>query len=760
MSNNNLNNLLREYFHQLKEGCSNIDCQNPFCRNSGQIKTNNLKELTLLAIKLAENESNLCSNFILKNNHQIDDNQIINYELKYNHIDKELFFRDFYIPQLINFEEFIESLSIGTPTILNPNLNFEKFEKAIHYFKEVVDLGYVQQIEEIFENVQNFISDVLYEITPIFLRMLFCSILFLLSSDAGLYQNIQFILRLISKLSKTNQQIFVGWLCFVPNEMFSKALNGLKNLLNILILENLSDLNYIARTQGESSFNLSKDEKFFATINLMNDFNHIFKLFYFANGFESVLFDNNDLILFNGSKRVYSKQFYNYMDSIIDKPFYKVPYSEFYIDVLNSKDFNGDGDHKCFIIDRVENFQRFCFSKYPFFFNPLIKHRKIKLESEIIQHIAGTIRRNGYFGTMLIPVNLKIRVRRNNVVSDALNQLMPQKINLKAHLQVEFIGEPGRDEGGLTKEFFQLICRDLFRPEYGMFVYNEETRQYWISQYSLDNLLEYELIGVVLGLAIYNNTLLNLGFPKCFYRKLCGLPTFVSDFKEINPKMYKGLQELLSYDGGNEEEVFMTYFVYSYMRFGELINVPLKPNGENIIVTKDNKEEYVRLYTDYVMNKSVEVEFQALKKGFSRVFDLVIDENNVLPYIKAVNGDELELIMCGVQEWNISELKTACKYKGYSPTDDIIEWFWDILESLNISEQKKFLFFSTGCDRVPVGGFKNLNFIIQLHKVDLSHLPSSHTCFNVFCLPPYETKHILREKLLKALENSEGYGLV
>jgi ubiquitin-protein ligase E3 A len=38
-------------------------------------------------------------------------------------------------------------------------------------------------------------------------------------------------------------------------------------------------------------------------------------------------------------------------------------------------------------------------------------------------------------------------------------------------VQVKFIGEEGVDEGGLQKEFFQLLVRECFNPEFGMFVY-------------------------------------------------------------------------------------------------------------------------------------------------------------------------------------------------------------------------------------------------------------------------------------------------
>ena len=38
---------------------------------------------------------------------------------------------------------------------------------------------------------------------------------------------------------------------------------------------------------------------------------------------------------------------------------------------------------------------------------------------------------------------------------------------LQRQLYVEFEGEEGVDEGGVSKEFFQLIIAELFNPNYG-----------------------------------------------------------------------------------------------------------------------------------------------------------------------------------------------------------------------------------------------------------------------------------------------------
>jgi hypothetical protein len=50
--------------------------------------------------------------------------------------------------------------------------------------------------------------------------------------------------------------------------------------------------------------------------------------------------------------------------------------------------------------------------------------------------------------------------------------------------------------GGLTKEWFQLLIRKIFDPDYGMFVYFPHSRCYWFSVSKQGNLREYNLIGM------------------------------------------------------------------------------------------------------------------------------------------------------------------------------------------------------------------------------------------------------------------------
>ncbi len=62
----------------------------------------------------------------------------------------------------------------------------------------------------------------------------------------------------------------------------------------------------------------------------------------------------------------------------------------------------------------------------------------------------------------------------------------------------------------------------MFDPNYGMFVMHETTRQYWFRSSRINMDMEFQLVGILLGLAIYNNHILQVSFPVLVYRKLMG----------------------------------------------------------------------------------------------------------------------------------------------------------------------------------------------------------------------------------------------
>lgn len=60
--------------------------------------------------------------------------------------------------------------------------------------------------------------------------------------------------------------------------------------------------------------------------------------------------------------------------------------------------------------------------------------------------------------------------------------------------QVIFDGEEAVDAGGVTKEFFLLLLKELMDPDYGMFTFHNESNLLWFS----DKVRRFSMSGFLL----------------------------------------------------------------------------------------------------------------------------------------------------------------------------------------------------------------------------------------------------------------------
>ncbi|CAJ1059847.1 ubiquitin-protein ligase E3A [Xyrichtys novacula] len=353
---------------------------------------------------------------------------------------------------------------------------------------------------------------------------------------------------------------------------------------------------------------------------------------------------------------------------------------------------------------------------------------------------------------------LKLKVRRDHIIDDALVRLemisMENPSDLKKQLFVEFEGEQGVDEGGVSKEFFQLVLEEIFNPDIGMFTYDDSTKLFWFNSSSLENEAQYTLVGLVLGLAIYNNCILDVHFPMVVYRKLMGKKGTPSDLSDSHPSLYQSLKNLLEYTGDVKDDMMLTFQISHTDLFGNPVLHDLKEQGEQIPVTKENRQEFVDLYADYILNMSVERQFKAFKKGF-----LMVTNESPLKYL--FRPEEVEQLICGSRKLDFEALEKTTEYDGgYSKDSQIIKDFWETIHSFGEEQKRLFLQFTTGTDRAPVGGLGKLKMIIAKNGSDTDRLPTSHTCFNALLLPEYSSKEKLRERLLKAITYAKGFGML
>ncbi|CAO3590665.1 unnamed protein product [Absidia cylindrospora] len=447
-----------------------------------------------------------------------------------------------------------------------------------------------------------------------------------------------------------------------------------------------------------------------------------------------------------------------------------VPYTEFYNEAVNEhleikEDFPNFKDHK-----------GFSFCDYPFILNPVVKADILKIES--VYQMRHELQ-DAFFRALFQGVNspyLVLEIRRDHIIEDTLQQLEEKSIqDLKKQLRIQFVGEEGVDEGGVQKEFFQLMVRELFDLKYGMFTFNDESRLCWFNAHlMLENdtddgtgggkedvttIREYKLLGLLIGLAVYNSVILDLHFPLALYKKLMNVPVDISDLKQLDPSLGHGLDQLLHMNQHLQEspsatiDEFDHYFQVDIESFGQLKTFDLKPDGGSIMVTKDDREEFVNLYVDFLLNKSIKKQFAAFQLGFNLICQDCA--------IKIFRPEEIEQLVCGSSDLDFYALEKSTVYDGgWNENSTVIRYFWEIVHDFTFEEKKKLLFFATGSDRAPIGGLSKLQFVIAKNGGDSDRLPTSHTCYNVLLLCEYGSKEKLRERLLTSISNSEGFGMI
>ncbi|XP_076261399.1 HECT, UBA and WWE domain containing E3 ubiquitin protein ligase 1 isoform X2 [Rhynchophorus ferrugineus] len=354
-----------------------------------------------------------------------------------------------------------------------------------------------------------------------------------------------------------------------------------------------------------------------------------------------------------------------------------------------------------------------------------------------------------------------VHVRRSNVFEDSFRELFrraPEE--WKNRFYIVFEDEEGQDAGGLLREWYVIISRDIFNPMYALFTVSPGDRVTYMinsaSHYNSNHLCYYKFVGRVIAKAIYDNKLLECYFTRSFYKHILGIPVKYTDMESEDYSFYRGLVYLME-NNINNLGLDLT-FSTEISEFGVTETRDLIANGRHIPVTEENKMEYVRLVCQMKMTGAIKQQLTAFLEGF---YDII-----PMRLISIFNEQELELLISGLPNIDIDDLKSNTEYHKYQSNSLQIQWFWRALRSFDQADRAKFLQFVTGTSKVPLQGFgalEGMNGVqkFQIHRDDRStdRLPSAHTCFNQLDLPVYETYDKLRAYMLKAIhECSEGFG--
>ncbi|KAK0100661.1 hypothetical protein ONS95_007113 [Cadophora gregata] len=354
---------------------------------------------------------------------------------------------------------------------------------------------------------------------------------------------------------------------------------------------------------------------------------------------------------------------------------------------------------------------------------------------------------------------LQLSVRRDQVFHDSFKSLYFQTGDQMKYgkLSIRFHGEEGVDAGGVTREWFQVLSRQMFDPGYALFVPVSSDRTTFHPNHSSgineEHLMFFKFIGRIIGKALYEGRVLDCHFSRAVYKRILGKAVSVKDMESLDLDYYKSLIWMLEND---ITDIITETFSTEQERFGVTETVDFIPNGRNIAVTEENKHEYVRLMTEFRLTGSVKEQLDEFLRGFH---DIIPAELVVI-----FNEQELELLISGLPEIDVDDWKSNTEYHNYTASSPQIQWFWRAVRSYDKEERAKLLQFVTGTSKVPLNGFKELEgmngfsrFNIHRDYGNKDRLPSSHTCFNQLDLPEYESYEALRKQVLTAITAGSEY---
>lgn len=213
---------------------------------------------------------------------------------------------------------------------------------------------------------------------------------------------------------------------------------------------------------------------------------------------------------------------------------------------------------------------------------------------------------------------LQLSVRRDQVFLDSFKFLsFKSGDEIKyGKLSIRFHGEEGVDAGGVTREWFQVLSRQMFNPDYALFIPVASDRTTFhpnkLSKINDEHLMFFKFIGRIIGKALYEGRALDCHFSRAVYKRILGKTVSIKDMETLDLEYYKSLLWMLDND---ISDIITETFSIETDDFGVTEIVDLCENGRNVLVTEENKQEYVQLMVEYRLTGSVHSQLENFLKG-------------------------------------------------------------------------------------------------------------------------------------------------
>ena len=392
--------------------------------------------------------------------------------------------------------------------------------------------------------------------------------------------------------------------------------------------------------------------------------------------------------------------------------------------------------------------------------------------------------------------SIKYIIPRQDILA-AVYKSYDQFIDSRYFWEFEFACELATGPGP-TKEFYTEFSRDCQRHHFGLWIgdpfkgsngltYVDSPKGLFPTPESLElrnhhNLL-MKCIGTMMAKSIMDGQKMDLNLSNAFFKYAFGTSLkkqslSLYDIGEVLPSAFKFLQSLvdvlrekwsiitdeslsedeqmdllsnITVDGCSFEDLCINFTVPG------IPDMELKEGGNDVLLSIDNLEEYLRLLVWSVLYEGPRHRFEAFTEAFGKCLPVSL--------MRCFYPDEIQEVICGVkmEHWTAEYLGKHCLLdEGLSLETPVVQYLFEVLSSLSAENQREFLQFVTSNPRLPLGGLVTLTpkLTIKLRSSDGNpdmYLPSAMTCVNTLFITQYSSKETLQESLLKALKVGGSY---
>jgi hypothetical protein len=308
-----------------------------------------------------------------------------------------------------------------------------------------------------------------------------------------------------------------------------------------------------------------------------------------------------------------------------------------------------------------------------------------------------------------------VRVRRNRLAADAFSAIEKQEDKIwRQEWQVRFEGEAGVDWGGLQREFFTVLGRELFSTKA-----HHDGKPLWVRMgteagplvhpnfeaSSETQLKWFAFAGRIVGKCLYDaavkgsSHLLPVHLTRSFIKMLLGVPISFHDFETDDPQLYKSKVKYMAENSIDDAGLDLMFVEERYSKKGVLLSAtPLVPGGDKLPVTDANKKRYLTLLARFRLGlapaphrpDSSSPQVAAFLEGFYAM----VPEDLLEPF----DAHELELLLCGMPDVPFADFKAHTVYPSLAQplSNPIVQWFWQAVENLSMEDRARLLQFITG----------------------------------------------------------------